>query len=86
MCKNGHLGLHIILIKCIFYTNMIFFTIVFNYNLYKTGSLAQNFTKYKIRQLGHFFDSKVPVASHPQVRLLYLFRSLLKLPETGTHV
>ena len=45
MCKNGHLGLHIILIKMyILYKNDLF-TIVFVYNLYKTGSFAQNFTK-----------------------------------------
>ena len=32
----------------ILYKN-VFITIVFNYNLYKTGSLAHNFKKYKIR-------------------------------------
>ena len=36
MCKNGHFGLHIILINCIFYAKMInynLFTIVFNYKM-----------------------------------------------------
>ena len=45
MCENGHLGLHIVLTKCIFYTKEVSFTIVFYYNLYKTGSFAQNFKK-----------------------------------------
>ena len=52
MCENGHLGLHIVLTKCIFYTKEVSFTIVFYYNLYKTGSFAQNLKKkqkkYKI--------------------------------------
>ena len=45
MCKNGHLGLPIILIICIFYTKEVSFAIFFYYNLYKTGSFDQNFTK-----------------------------------------
>ena len=47
MCKNGLLDPHIILIKYIYYTKNDLFTIVFNYNLYKNGSLAQKF--YKIQ-------------------------------------
>ena len=37
-----------------FYTKGNLFTIVFNYNLHKTGSFAQNFTKYKIRPVWPF--------------------------------
>ena len=49
------------------------FTIVFNYNLYKTGFLAPNFTEnIRYGQLSHFFASKAPNASHSQVRLRYL--------------
>ena len=57
----------------ILYKNDLF-AIVFNYNLYKNGSLAQNFTKRKQDKasVAIFFASKVPDASHPQVRLRYL--------------
>ena len=49
------------------------FTILFNYNLYKNGSLAHNFYKNtREGRLGHFFASKAPDASHPQVLLRYL--------------
>ena len=48
-------------------------TTVFDYNLYKIGSLAQNFTKNtRESRFGQFFSSKAPDASHPQVRLRYL--------------
>ena len=56
----------------ILYKNDLF-TIVFNYNLYKTGSLAHNLYKNtREGRFGHFFASKVPDASHPQVSLRYL--------------
>ena len=60
-------------LKYKFYTKGNLFTIVFNYNSHKTGSLAQNFTKIQDKaSLAVFFASKAPDASHPQVRLRYL--------------
>ena len=40
----------------------------------KMGLLPRILQNYKIGQLGHFFASKGPYVSHPQVRLRYLKR------------
>ena len=48
-------------------------TICFYYKLSKTGSFAQISTKiHNKATCGHFFASKTPDVSHPQVRLRYL--------------